>query len=199
MERLLPDFREVVMRRIVRSVIVFFVGAWLASACGDKLLVLGRARFQMQPAEYPASILFYVNPDAPGSEKIEFTHLQGILRQAGHRFRSVRGREELAVALATARFDIVLADFADAPRLEKAIAASPSQPLLLPWVYRETKADTERAKLSLRQAKEQYKFALNAPFKVGNFLSTIDRTMDMKLQQAEARAKASSTTASLLQ
>src|SRR5687767_3512321 len=120
------------MRRLVilRGVMVLLIGAGPGSACGDKLLVLGRgARFQMQPADYPASILFYVNPEAPGAEKIDFTRLQGILRQAGHRFRSVRGREELAVALATARFDIVLADFADAPRLEKTIEASPSQPL----------------------------------------------------------------------
>jgi DNA-binding NtrC family response regulator len=176
------------------------LSASLASACGDKLLVLGRgARFQAETADHPASILFYVNPNAPGSEKVEFTRLQGIMRQAGHRFRSVRGREELAVALKTARFDIVLADFEDASRLEKTIQASPSQPLLLPWVYQETKADAQRAKLSLKQAKEQYRFALSAPFKVGNFLSTIDRTMEMKSQQAKARAKASSTRASLTQ
>jgi DNA-binding NtrC family response regulator len=193
------------MRRllIVLSVVVPLLSTSLASACGDKLLVLGRgARFQAVTADYPASILFYVNPDAPGSEKVEFTQLQGIMRQAGHRFRSVRGREELAVALKTARFDIVLADFDDASRLEKAIQASPSQPLLLPWVYQETKADAQRAKFSLKQAKERYRFALSAPFKVGNFLSTIDRTMEMKSQQAKgqakARAKASSTKASLL-
>ena len=144
-----------------------------------------------------------MNPNAPGSEKVEFTKLQSIMRQAGHRFRSVRGREELAVALKTARFDIVLADFDDASRLEKTIQASASQPLLLPWVYQETKADAQRAKLSLKQAKEQYRFALSAPFKVGNFLSTIDRTMEMKSQQAKgqskARAKASSTKVLLLQ
>ncbi len=188
------------MRRvIVLSVTFLFVSAWLATACGDKLLVLGRgARFQAQTADYPASILFYVNPDAPGSEKVEFTQLQGIMRQAGHRFRSVRGREELAAALRTARFDIVLADFDDASRLEKMIEASASQPLVLPWVFQETKADAQRAKITLKQAKEQYRFALNAPFKVGAFLSTIDRTMEMKSQQAKARAKSSSTKVLLL-
>ena len=184
----------------VLSVMVPLLSASLAIACGDKLLVLGRgARFQAATADHPASILFYVNPNAPGSEKVEFTQLQGIMRQAGHRFRSVRGREELAVALKTARFDIVLADFDDASRLEKTIQASPSQPLLLPWVYQETKADAQRARLSLKQAREQYRFALSAPFKVGNFLSTIDRTMEMKSQQAKARVKASPTKASLLQ
>ncbi len=173
---------------------------WIASACGDKLLVLGRGgRFQAETADYPASILFYVNPNAPGAEKVEFTQLQGIMRQAGHRFRSVQGREELAVALKTARFDIILADFDDAYRLEKMIQASSSQPLLLPWVYQETKADAPRARLALKQAREHYRFALSAPFKVGNFLSTIDRTMEMKSQQAKARAKASSTKTALLQ
>jgi len=189
------------MRRlvIVLSIMVPLLNASLASACGDKLLVLGRgARFQAEIADHPASILFYVNPNAPGSEKIEFTQLQGIMRQAGHRFRSVRGREELAVALRTARFDIVLADFDDASRLEKMIQASPSEPLLLSWVYQETKADAQRARFSLKQAREQYRFALSAPFKVGNFLSTIDRTMEMKSRQAKARAKVTSIEASLL-
>jgi hypothetical protein len=189
------------MRRlmIVPGITVLLLGTWRANACGDKLLVLGRGGyFQAQTAEYPASILFYVNPDAPGSEKVEFTHLQGIMRQAGHRFRFVKGREELAVALRTARFDIVLADFDDVAGLEKPIQESPSQPLLLPWVYQETKADAQKVKLSLKRAKEQYRYALSAPFKVGNFLSIIDRTMDMKSQQAKARATESATKASLL-
>ena len=184
---------------IVLSALVPLLNASFAIACGDKLLVLGRgARFQATSADHPASILFYVNPNTPGSEKVEFTQLQSIMRQAGHRFRSVTGREELAVALKTARFDIILADFDDASRLEKAIQASPSQPVLLPWVYQETKADTQRAKLALKQAKEQYRFALSAPFKVGNFLSTIDRTMETKSRQAKVRTKAASTKASLL-
>jgi len=194
------------MRRfvIVLAVMVLLLSAWPAGACGDKLLVLGRGvRFQVETADFPASILFYLNPNTPGAEKVEFTQLQGIMRQAGHKFRTVKGREELAAALRTARFDIVLADFADAPRLEEMIQASPSQPLLLPWVFQETKADARKARLTLTAAKERYQSALMAPFKVGNFLSTIDRTMESKSRlakaQAKARAKTLPTNISLLQ
>jgi hypothetical protein len=185
------------MRRLgsvfVLTIIVLLLNGSSLSACGDKLLVVGRGVFSLvDTADYPASILFYVNPNSPGSEKVEFTQLQAIMRQAGHRFRWVTGREELANTLKTGRFDIVLADFADAPSLEEMIQASPSRPKLLPWVYQETKADAQRAKMLVKGAQERYQFALMAPFKVGNFLSTIDRTMELKSKQAETRVKASS-------
>jgi len=184
---------------LILTLIVCLFSAWPAGACGDKLLVLGgRVRFQVDTAEYPASILFYLNPNTPGSDKVEFTQLQSILRQAGHRFRTVQGREELASALKTARFDLILADFADAPRIEELIQTSLSQPMLLPWVYQQTKADSQKARVTLTAAKERYQSALKAPFKVGNFLSTIDRTMELKSKQAKSHAKGSRSKISLL-
>src|SRR5438093_3300876 len=121
-----PNFSKYVRSRNILAVMVLLLSAWPAAGCGDKLLVLGRGvRFQVDTADYPASILYYINPNAPGSDKIEFTQFQAIMRQAGHRFRSVRGRDELVAALKTGRFDIVLADFADAPRVEELIQASP--------------------------------------------------------------------------
>ena len=187
------------MQRLIKlTVVVLLFNACSAAACGDKLLVLDHGpRFPVDTADYPASILFYVNPDSPGSEKIEFTRLRAIMTQAGHHFRSVTGREELAGALKTGRFDIVLADFADAPGLEEMIKASLSHPVLLPWVYQATKADARKAKLLETAAKERYQFALMAPFKVGKFLSTIDTTMELKSKRIEARAKVATTKSSL--
>src|SRR5262249_62032126 len=89
----------------ILPIIVLVVSAWPAGACGDKLLVLGRGvPFQVGPAEFPASILFYVNPNSPGSKKVEFTHLQAIMRDAGHRFLPVTGREERFACLHRKRF-----------------------------------------------------------------------------------------------
>jgi len=179
---------------LVLTLIVLSLDTSPAGACGDKLLVVGRGvRFLVDTADYPASILFYVNPNSPGSENIEFTRLQAVMRQAGHRFRWVTGKEEFAGALKAGRFDIVLADFADAPGLEQMIQASPSHPMLLPWVYQQSKADAHQAKMLVTAAKERYQFALTAPFKVEKFLSTIDRTMELKSKQADAHAKASSS------
>jgi hypothetical protein len=70
--------------------------------------------------------------------------------------------------------------------------------MLLPWVYSDTKADAQKAKVVLTAAKERYQAALMAPFKVGNFLSTIDRTMELRSKQAKARAKGAPTKISLL-
>jgi DNA-binding NtrC family response regulator len=183
---------------LVLTVVVLLFNAWSARACGDKLLVLGRGvRFFVDTADYPARILFYVNPNSPGSEKVEFTQLQAIMRQAGHRFSWVTGKEEFAGALKTQRFDLVLADFADAPGLEEMIKASPSKPMLLPWVYQQTKADAQQAKTLAAAAKERYRFALMAPFKVGKFLSTIDQSMELRSKQVETRAKVATTKTSL--
>jgi hypothetical protein len=179
------------MRRLVfvLTIMVLLLSAWPAGACGDTLLALGRGvRFQVDTADYPASILYYLNPNSPGSEKVEFTKFQAIMRQAGHRFHIAKGREELAAALKTARFDIVLADFADAPRIEEMIQSSASQPVVLPWVFR------QKTKVMLTAATERYHYALEAPFKVEPFLSTIDRTMELKTKQARAKAKTTSPT-----
>src|SRR5207253_40820 len=106
--------------------------------------------------------------------------LQAITRQAGHRLRTVRSKEELAAALKTGRYDIVIVDFADAPGLEEMVQAAPSQPVLLPWVYQETKTDFGAVRERYQAALKHYQSALKAPLRVGNFLSTLDRTMELK-------------------
>ena len=174
------------------TMLVVLASGLRGDACGDKLLVLGRGvRFQVDTADYPASLLLYINPNMPGADKIGDTQLQAVTRQAGHRLRTVRSKEELAGALKTGRYDIVIVDLADAPALEEMVQASPSQPLLLPWVYQERKADFSAVKERYQSALKRYQSALKAPLKVGNFLSTVDRTMELKTKQARAKAKAS--------
>lgn len=155
-----------------------------ADACGDKLLVLGRGvRFQVETADYPAAILLYMNPNSPGAAAVSDSQLQGILRDAGHRLHSVKSPKEIGEALKTGRYDIVLADLTDAPGLEGMVRAAASHPVLLPFVYKGSKAD-------FSSAKQRYLCALKAPASVGHFLDTIDRTMESRAKQARARAKA---------
>ena len=183
------------------AILVILASGLRGDACGDKLLVLGQGvRFKVDTADYPASLLLYINPNLPGADKIGDTQLQAITRQAGHRLRTVRSKEELAGALKVGRYDIVIVDLADAPGLEEMVQASPSQPVLLPWVYQETKADFAAVRERYQSAMKRYQSALKAPLRVGNFLSTLDRTMELKTKQARAKAKApSATKVSLLQ
>ena len=174
------------MRKLVSllTVGVLLLSAWPAGACGDKLLVLGRGvRFQVSSAEFPASILLYMNPDNPGTAAMSDIQLQSIMTQAGHKLHSVKNREEMAAALKTRRYDLVLADFADAPQLETMVQSALSQPLLLPWIYQATKA--QKAK-----AESRYQLVLKAPASVGQFLSVVDRTMEIKSKLARLRTTA---------
>jgi hypothetical protein len=165
---------------------VLLLSSGAARACGDKLLILGRGvRFQVDTTDYPAAILLYMNPDAPGSQTWGDTQLQSVMKRAGHHLRSVRSREDLTESLKNGRYDIVLADISDAPGLEELLQAAPSQPVLLPWVYKGTKA-AESA------ARQRYQFFLKAPGSVRNFLSVIDRTMESKPKLVRLRASARS-------
>ena len=95
------------------AILVILASGLRGDACGDKLLVLGQGvRFQVDTADYPASLLLYINPNMPGADKMGHTQLQAVTRQAGHRLRTVRSKEELAGALKTGRYDIVIVDFA---------------------------------------------------------------------------------------
>jgi len=147
------------------------------NACGDRLLVLGRGvRFQIAEAEYPASILHFMNPARPESG-LGDSKLKAILVQAGHRLHSVTSAQEFAEALRTSRFDLVLIDFADAPGLEELLPASASKPLVLPFLY-------TKEKTIISAAVKQYGLVLKAPGKVGYMLATLDRAMELKQKRS---------------
>jgi CheY-like chemotaxis protein len=151
-----------------------------ANPCGDKLLILGSGvRFQLNTAEYPALILLYMKGTTPGSTAVGDSKLQSFLRQAGHRLQSATSEQEVAEALKTGRYDLVLADFADAPALEQMVAAASSQPLLLPFIFKGTKAE-------LSEAKRRYRCVLKAPIKPPYFLATLDKAMELKQSRVKS-------------
>jgi len=163
-----------------------------AGACGDKLLVLGQgARFQVERSDLPAAILLFMNPDVPGSETWGDTQLQAIMKQAGHRLKSVRSRNDLTTALKSETYDIVLADFRDAPGLEELVQTAPSRPVLLPWIYEGTRPNKAAMDKDKSAAKQRYQFILEAPGRVKKVLSIVERTMESKpMLQARLRASA---------
>jgi len=94
-------------------------------ACGDKLVLLGRGiRFQrMIATKHPAAILVYLNPGTGISAADREYQLRSLLKLAGHRPRSVTSAAELAMELGSGKYDLVLADYSDAPALEKEVQA----------------------------------------------------------------------------
>jgi len=152
-----------------------------ASACGDKFVVLGRGMrlLSVKSAMHPASILIYMNPVSrvPAAEK-EF-QLQSTLKLAGHKPAAVEDARAFDKALASGKYDLVLADLSDAPALEQEVRASASKPTVIPLVYNPTGAE-------LVAAEKQYSCLVKASKKNHDLLTVVDEAMMSKSRGAGA-------------
>jgi len=154
-----------------------------ANGCGDKLLVLGRGiRLEALLGNRAAKILAYQHAGTHGAELIADPEFQSALKNAGYQLRVVRDTEELEVALRLGKYDLVVADIADASVIEPAIqSVAGGAPALVPILYQATK-------LELSLAEMQYHHVLKSPRKVSGNLSVIEQALETKLD-TEAKLK----------
>ena len=153
-----------------------------AQACGDKFLVVGRGvKYSRAHAVHPASILIYMNPASRLPAAAKDVQLESNLKQAGYKVQSVENTAGLQSALKSAKYDLVLADIADSPSLEKDVASEPSKPIVVPVLYQPTSAE-------LAAAKKEYGCAMKAPGK--DYLATIDEIMARKTKGTEPKTAA---------
>ncbi len=167
-------------RKVTILLLAFPAFLFLANSalgCGEKLLMLGRGiRFQTGYAPQPALVLIYIRPGSRAYAALTDPKLQTALTEAGHKLSVVEGRQELTEALKSGHYDIVLADFADASELEKALPLTPSKPVLLPLVSGGTKAE-------VATLKKHYKAVMKAPAKAGEYCSAVDKAMELKTKR----------------
>lgn len=150
-------------------------------ACGDKFLVVGRGvRYQrVRTAAHPASILIYMNPASHIPAAAKDVQLESSLKQAGHKVQQVQTAGQLEDALKARKYDVVLADIADSPGLEKQMGSEASRPSVVPVLYHPT-AD------EVTLAKKQYGCALKAPNP--DPLAAIDEAMLQRLKLTDGTA-----------
>ncbi len=160
------------------------LGGMAAWTCGDKLLVLGRGvRFQGDTRSQSVSILLYLHAGSPASAEVGDRKFQSALRDAGHKLQVVGNREELDQTLKTGKYDILLADFADAASLEPLAQAAPSNPVVLPVVSNATKAEAAAAE-------KRYGCVLKMPGRTGHYLAMIDKAMELKWKRNGSKGMA---------
>jgi hypothetical protein len=161
------------------AVLAAFPGT--AEACGDKFVVLGRGMrlLSVKTATHPAAILIYMNPASrvPAAEKE--LQLQSTLKLAGHKAAAVEDARALDKALASGKYDLVLADVSDAPALEQEVRASASKPAVIPVVYNPTGTE-------LAAAEKQYSCLVKASKKNYDLLAVVDEAMVSKSKGAAA-------------
>ena len=116
------------------------LGETVASACGDKFVLLGRGA-RVARSKYPSTILIFMNPTSrvPAADK-EF-HVEAVLKAAGHKAQVAETEAEVEKALASGKYDLVLADFNDVATLRKEAASVSSKPVVPPLLYKPTPAE----------------------------------------------------------
>src|SRR5262245_43520043 len=159
-------------RALVTGAVVtglFALTQGVASGCGDKFVLVGGGARVMR-SKYPSRVLVFMNPSSrvPAAEK-EF-HVEATLTAAGHKAKVVESQAEVATALDSGKYDIVLADTADVPELRKRCDAVASKPAVLPLLYKPT-AD------ELSAAQKEANCLVRPSKKATDLLAVIDETM----------------------
>ena len=168
------------MSKLLVGVLVFAaatLAVTAAFACGDKLMLFARgARFgQVYSRAHAASILAYTRQNSAVPGVVKDLERQPALKQAGHKLQVVEDPAALDEALKTGKYDLVLADVADAESLEQQMRSSPSSPVMLPILYNSSKAETTAAE-------KKFRFVLKAPGNADRYLAAIDKAMEQKLK-----------------
>ena len=136
-------------------------------ACGDKSLSAGGIRMQRAlAARYPASILIYAPPSSRLQEAAHELRLQETLRQVGHKYRDVTSLPDLQTAAATGQFNVVIADLADIPELQRTLGPSSARVAVVAVAYRLTKQETATAA-------KIFRLLIKVPTHAADYLRTI--------------------------
>jgi len=168
-----------------RLLVVVTVGAVLGtasadlSACGDKFLRAGRsAKNKGYAAVYPSSILVF----KPNATDEGLKALETFLKKAGHKPLCLKNGTDLSKALTANKYDLVIADYADAAALKGQFNSFSIDPGLLPILDNVTK--TEEA-----DARKQFKHVLKPKdMTIYDALEQIDQVMKVRRKGTPAAA-----------
>jgi hypothetical protein len=170
-------------RRLATALVVLAVGALgsqVLSACGDKFVLLGRGvRFQRAYAAiHPAAILLVIPPKSVKNAAVRDSRLQSALKMAGHQVDVVPAAS-LTEALARARYDIILAERADAVGIADLAPAAPRKAAVLGILEKPSAAD-------LAAARQRLDGVITTPQPLPDILRLLDDVMKARLERARA-------------
>jgi hypothetical protein len=160
------------------------LGSQAVSACGDKFLLVGRGvRFQRAYAAiHPASILIVLPPKSVKNAAVRDSRLQTALKMAGHRVELVP-QASLADQIGRSRYDIILAERADALAIPDLVSAARVTPSVI-GVLEDPSA------VELAAARQQFQAVLKTPQSLVEILKLLDDVMKTRLDNSRRQAVA---------
>lgn len=154
----------------------------VATACGDKLLVLGRGvKFGNLGPSYHAAIITYVPESLPESAAVKDVQLQTDLQKAGHIVGLVQQADVLTAAVQSGKYDIILVDMQSVAMVNKQVSIAGVHSVVMPVVYEGGE---------LKPAAEYTCVRKPASGKSKSCLSTIDKAVEAKLKRDEQQRRA---------
>ena len=137
-------------------------------------MLMVQSRSALVRPGHPALILAYPGQTASAA-LIRDLQLQPALKKAGHRFQVVEDPAGLDSALKAGKYDVVLADVANAGEVSHHLSSAPSKAVLLPVAFQVSKAEQSAAQ-------KTYHCLLKAPGDADHYLAAIDQAMEWKLK-----------------
>ena len=161
-------------------------------ACGEKLLILGRAiRFQSRHTPRAASVLLYL-PRSAAPQPLADPNLESALREAGHAVRAVTTSTELETALRSGGYDVVLANVTDAPDLDQARVMVDPNAVVLPAVYLLSPSQPpakQQSRVDRENASKAFGVVVEVPGRAGHYCAAVDKAMELKLKRERSTAR----------
>jgi hypothetical protein len=164
------------------SAAIAIISSQTVTACGDKFLLVGRGvRFQRAYAAiHPASILIVLPPKSVKNAAVRDSRLQTALKMAGHRVELVP-QANLADQVGRSRYDIILAERADALAIPDLVSAGPVKPSVVGVLEDPSAAD-------LAEARQRLQAVLKTPQSLSEILKLIDDVMTTRRDNSRRQA-----------
>lgn len=149
-------------------------------ACGDKVLALGRAIKLRYMASHSIAMLVYAQAGSPTAAAMSDPNLQSALKKSSQVLKLVANPAELSQVLSRGKYDVILADAADAAGITQQVESMASHTVVVPVLYQGTKS--EASKLA-----KQYHVVLKSPAKTGSYMSALDEAIEIKAVRDQTR------------
>jgi hypothetical protein len=175
------------MRCLLRVFIILAVvtGAPFSNACGDKLLVLGRAlRFSTLSSGRPVAILAYAPQGSIVSAVVNEPQWRAAMDKGKHRLKIVQELEGVVTSLSSDRYDLVLVSLSDAAQVKQRIQSTSLVAVIVPALQ------SSPSREAVRGAEKEYGVVIKSESKGKAYLSDISKAVELRDRRAQSLAQA---------
>lgn len=183
----MPIPEEDNMRRLLEVIsccLFLLLSVTHVMGCGDKVLALGRAVKLRYASNHSASILLYTRTGSSIAAAVSSdASLQTALKKSSQVLKIVNDPSELDQALSRGKYDLIVADVADALAIEQQLQTMASHTVVVPVISQVNKTEASATA-------RHFHVVIKAPSKRDDYFMALDEAMEMKAKRDEVKVVA---------